>query len=116
MTLKQKQKKVSEIEALGDSLLELSKADLISTLRDYSDCVDYIGVKGNPEQIAAVLRKRYNSIEELSSEIKKAKNKDSLFLCIIGNFIYSEGQPPPNVMWRFCSEYLLDNGPEPDVI
>ena len=106
MTRKQKQDRVNEIESFGDNILNLNKADLISTLRDYVDCLDRIGVNGKPGKIADILRKQYKCVTKLSDTVKKAHDRDSLFLCIIGNVIYSNGKPNSNIMSRFCEEYL----------
>jgi hypothetical protein len=85
---------------------ETYKTDLIAALNQYVDNLDRIGVKSNPVKIVrALVSHGYKSISELTDS-----EKTSLFLCIIGNFISSEGHPPTNVMWRFSNQFLVESG------
>lgn len=106
-TLQKNQKKVTEIETKYSSgLVKESDAELITSLRDYVDAADYIGVEKEPKVVVAAVSSKYNSITNLPEKVRKGGGKKNLMLCIIGNFIDNNGCPPPNVMWRFCNEYL----------
>ena len=103
-TLKQNQSIVSKIEDESHGLLVQTKVQLITTLRDYVNAADYVGVKSKPKLLVSELCRQYQSINQLSDAAKK-----DLFLCIIGNFIASAGSPPQNVMDRFCNQFIEEN-------
>lgn len=105
--LQKNQEIIDAIEAAADGLITMPDEALIASLRNYVDASDFIGVKRNPQKLVDSLKRKYVCVSKLAEKTRNAETKEDLLLCIIGNFIYSNGTPPPNVMERFCNQYLL---------
>ena len=82
-------------------LPKMEEPELIATLAEYVDHTDRIGTKKNPMLLASALQSQgYKTFNDTSEAERKVPA-----LCIIGNFISSNGSPPANLMAWFCEKY-----------
>lgn len=105
-SLKECQMIVDSLETKFD-LLDgpLTSQELIFDLNNYVDACDRIGVIHHADKVAIKLKVLgYRPLDQLTPQ----ERDGNLFLCIVGNFIKSNGQPPPNVMARSCEEFLAE--------
>lgn len=103
--LEQRQEIVTEIERSFRGTSPTRK--LIQNLKDYVDNADFVGVVTNRQVVLdELIASGYKGILDLPVEFRNSLTKANLALCIIGNFISSNGAPPPNVMVRFSDDYL----------
>ncbi len=101
----------AEVDRIEKTFLPTSKtnpAEIMRELMYYVDAADRMGVKSNRKLIVDRVDKAgWVTLDMVPSEMRRDCEKlENLGYCIVGNFIASKGNPPPNVMTRFCEEFL----------
>jgi len=101
-SIKACQATVTRIESAITKGVPSDKREVIRTLGEYVNSADRKGVESSPLMITkALLDVGWRDLDDMTDADKK-----DLSACIVGNFITSGGRPPPNVMDRFCCQYL----------